>query len=248
MPESAVALVTGGSRGIGRAICVRLASMGFLVGINYVANPAAAEETERLVKEMGGQSFLSRFDVADAGEVQDAIKLLLEEHGRVDVLVNNAGITRDGLLARMKEDDWDSVLDTNLKGAFLCSKTVMRAMMKQKSGRIINVASVVGFTGNSGQVNYSAAKAGLVGLTKSTARELASRGITVNCVAPGYITTDMTGALGEDLQETLKGQIPLGTLGTPEDVAAAVAFLASPDSAYITGQTLHVNGGMYMGH
>ena len=163
-------------------------------------------------------------------------------------LVNNAGITRDGLMARMKEDDWDSVLDTNLKGAFLCSKAVIRTMMKKRWGRIINVSSVVGFVGNGGQVNYGAAKAGLTGLTKSMARELAGRNITVNCVAPGYIVTDMTDGLAEDVQEALKAQIPLGTLGTPEDVAASVGFLASADSNYITGQTLHVNGGMYMGH
>ena len=242
-----VALVTGGSRGIGRAICVRLARMGMKVGINYVSNPTAAEETLRLIEESGGgQGFLAPFNVADASAVQEHIKTILDVHGRIDILVNNAGITRDGLVARMKEDDWDSVLDTNLKGAFLCSKVVMRAMMKQKWGRIINIASVVGCTGNSGQVNYSAAKAGLIGLSKSLARELASRGITVNCIAPGYIVTDMTDSLGADVQLALKEQIPLGVLGTPEDVAAAAAFLASDDSAYITGQTLHVNGGMYM--
>ena len=242
-----VALVTGGSRGIGRAICVRLARMGMKVGINYVSNPTAAEETLRLIEEAGGgQGFLAPFNVADASAVQEHIKTILDVHGRIDILVNNAGITRDGLVARMKEDDWDSVLDTNLKGAFRCSKVVMRAMMKQKWGRIINIASVVGCTGNSGQVNYSAAKAGLIGLSKSLARELASRGITVNCIAPGYIVTDMTDSLGADVQLALKEQIPLGVLGTPEDVAAAAAFLASDDSAYITGQTLHVNGGMYM--
>ena len=242
-----VALVTGGSRGIGRAICVRLARMGMKVGINYVSNPTAAEETLRLIEEAGGgQGFLAPFNVADASAVQEHIKTILDVHGRIDILVNNAGITRDGLVARMKEDDWDSVLDTNLKGAFLCSKVVMRAMMKQKWGRIINIASVVGCTGNSGQVNYSAAKAGLIGLSKSLARELASRGITVNCIAPGYIVTDMTDSLGADVQLALKEQIPLGVLGTPEDVAAAAAFLASDDSAYITGQTLHVNGGMNM--
>ena len=227
-----VALVTGGSRGIGRAICVRLARMGMKVGINYVSNPTAAEETLRLIEEAGGgQGFLAPFNVADASAVQEHIKTILDVHGRIDILVNNAGITRDGLVARMKEDDWDSVLDTNLKGAFLCSKVVMRAMMKQKWGRIINIASVVGCTGNSGQVNYSAAKAGLIGLSKSLARELASRGITVNCIAPGYIVTDMTDSLGADVQLALKEQIPLGVLGTPEDVAAAAAFLAADDSA-----------------
>lgn len=246
--ENKIALVTGGSRGIGRAICVRLASMGATVGINYVANPAAAEETLRQIEANGGKGFTVRFDVADGEAVQEQIKEVIATHGQIDILVNNAGITRDGLMARMKEDDWDSVLATNLKGAFLCSKAVMRTMMKKRWGRIINVSSVVGFVGNSGQVNYGAAKAGLVGLTKSMARELAGRNITVNCVAPGYIVTDMTDGLTEDVQEALKAQIPMGILGTPEDVAAAVAFLASADSNYVTGQTLHVNGGMYMGH
>lgn len=243
-----IVLVTGGSRGIGRAICLKLAVQGATVGINYVANPIAAEETLRLIKEQGGKGFTVRFDVADANAAQEQIKTIVDTYGQIDILVNNAGITRDGLMARMKEDDWDSVLDTNLKGAFFCSKAVMRTMMKKRWGRIINVSSVVGFVGNAGQVNYGAAKAGLVGLTKSMARELAGRNITVNCVAPGYIVTDMTDGLPADVQEALKAQIPLGTLGTPEDVAAAVAFLASSDGNYITGQTLHVNGGMYMGH
>ncbi len=248
MLNNIIALVTGGSRGIGRAVCLKLASMGITVGINYVANPTAAQETLQRVETIGGKGFIVQFDVADAGAVQDNIKEIINTYGQIDILVNNAGITRDGLMARMKEDDWDSVLDTNLKGAFLCSKAVMRTMMKKKWGRIINVSSVVGFVGNSGQVNYSAAKAGLTGLTKSMARELAGRNITVNCVAPGYIVTDMTDGLTEDVQEALKAQIPLGTLGTAEDVAASVGFLASSDSSYITGQTLHVNGGMYMGH
>lgn len=248
MLEKKIALVTGGSRGIGRAVCLRLASMGATVGINYVSNATAAEETLKQVEAIGGKGFLARFDVADAEAVQENIKELIAVHGKIDILVNNAGITRDGLMARMKEDDWDSVLDTNLKGAFLCSKAVMRTMMKQRWGRIVNVSSVVGFVGNSGQVNYGAAKAGLTGLTKSMARELAGRNITVNCVAPGYIVTEMTDGLTEDVQEALKAQIPMGTLGTPEDVAASVGFLASTDSNYVTGQTLHVNGGMYMGH
>ena len=248
MLNNIIALVTGGSRGIGRAVCLKLASMGITVGINYVANPTAAQETLQRVETIGGKGFIVQFDVADAGAVQDNIKEIINTYGQIDILVNNAGITREGLMARMKEDDWDSVRDTNLKGAFLCSKAVMRTMMKKKWGRIINVSSVVGFVGNSGQVNYSAAKAGLTGLTKSMARELAGRNITVNCVAPGYIVTDMTDGLTEDVQEALKAQIPLGTLGTAEDVAASVGFLASSDSSYITGQTLHVNGGMYMGH
>ncbi len=246
--DKTIALVTGGSRGIGRAVCLKLAAMGATVGINYVSNPAAAEETLRQVKAAGGHGFTAQFNVADSEDVQTSIKEIISTYGQIDILVNNAGITRDGLMARMKEDDWDSVLDTNLKGAFLCSKAVMRTMMKKKWGRIINVSSVVGFVGNGGQVNYGAAKAGLTGLTKSMARELAGRNITVNCVAPGYVVTDMTDGLTEDVQEALKAQIPLGTLGTPEDVAASVGFLASPDGNYITGQTLHVNGGMYMGH
>jgi 3-oxoacyl-[acyl-carrier protein] reductase len=246
--EKMIALVTGGSRGIGRAICQRLAAMGATVGINYVSNPTAADETLKLIEAAGGKGFTVCFDVAESETVQEKIKDIISTHGQIDILVNNAGITRDGLMARMKEEDWDSVLDTNLKGAFLCSKAVMRPMMKKRWGRIINVSSVVGFVGNSGQVNYGAAKAGLVGLTKSIARELAGRNITVNCVAPGYIVTDMTDGLTEDVQEALMAQIPMGLLGTPEDVAGSVAFLASPDSKYITGQTLHVNGGMYMGH
>ena len=248
MLNNAIALVTGGSRGIGRAICQRLAALGATVGINFVANPQAAEETLALIEVDGGKGFLARFNVAEPEAVQSGIKAILDTYGHIDVLVNNAGITRDGLVARMKEDDWDSVLGINLKGAFLCSKAVMRSMMKRRQGRIINISSVVGFVGNSGQVNYAAAKAGLTGLTKSLARELAGRNITVNSVAPGYIITDMTEGLAEEVQEALKAQIPMGVLGTPEDVAAAVGFLASPDSQYMTGQTLHVNGGMYMGH
>lgn len=243
-----IALVTGGSRGIGRAICIKLASLGAKVGINYVSNPSAAEETLKLVEEKGGQGFIVQFDIADAAAVQNAIKEIGAEHGAVDILVNNAGITRDGLLARMKESDWDSVLDTNLKGAFNCSKAAMRPMLKKRWGRIINISSVIGFLGNSGQVNYGAAKAGLVGLTKSMARELAARNVTVNCVAPGYIVTDMTEELNEEVQDAIKAQIPLERLGSPEDVASSVAFLACSDADYITGQTLHVNGGMYMGN
>ncbi len=243
-----IALVTGGGRGIGRAVCLRLASMGAGVGINYVSRPEAAEETLAAVEAAGGAAFISPFDVADATAVAAAVKAIATGQGPVDILVNNAGITRDGLMARMRDDDWDQVLDTNLKGAFLCSKAVMRGMMKKRWGRIINMTSVIGFLGNAGQVNYGAAKAGLVGLTKSMARELAARNVTVNCVAPGYIVTDMTSGLSGEIQEAIKLQIPLGTLGQPEDVAAAVAFLASADSNYMTGQTLHVNGGMYMGN
>jgi 3-oxoacyl-[acyl-carrier protein] reductase len=243
-----IALITGGGRGIGREISIRLAGMGATVGINYVSNAAAAEETLAAVQEKGGLGFLTCFDVSDSSAVQGAVKDITGTHGTVDIMVNNAGITRDGLMARMKDSDWDSVLNTNLKSAFTCSKAVMRGMMKNRWGRIINITSVIGFLGNAGQVNYAAAKAGLVGLTKAMARELAGRSITVNCVAPGYIETDMTRELSGDIQEAIKAQIPLGTLGEPGDVAGAVAFLASPDSRYITGQTLHVNGGMYMGN
>ncbi len=244
--EGKVALVTGGSRGIGRAVCQRLAAMGSIVYINFVANPAAAEETQRLIAAGGGRAEIIRFDVADGEQVVEAIKQIVAEAGSLDILVNNAGITRDGLLARMKDSDWDEVLDTNLKGAFLCAKAASRGMMKNRWGRIINITSVIGFAGNAGQINYAAAKAGLVGLTKAMAREFASRNITVNGVAPGYIVTDMTSSLTEDIQEKIKAEIPLASLGAPEDVAGAVAYLASEDGRYVTGQVLHVNGGMYM--
>jgi 3-oxoacyl-[acyl-carrier protein] reductase len=246
--DGKVALVTGGGRGIGRQVCLRLAAMGAMVGINYVSNAGAAEQTRSEILQAGGNAFLAPFDVSDSAAVQEAVKEITASRETIDILVNNAGITRDGLMARMKDDDWDQVLNTNLKSAFVCSKAAMKGMMKKRWGRIINMTSVIGFLGNAGQVNYAAAKAGMVGLTKSMARELASRNVTVNCVAPGYIVTDMTRELSVDIQEAIKAQIPLGTLGQPEDVAAAVAFLASPESGYMTGQTLHVNGGMYMGN
>jgi len=246
--EGKIALVTGGSRGIGRAVSLRLAQMGCTVAVNYVSRPDAAEETVSAIAENGGNALTIQFDVADGDAISRGIKELTGSCGAPDILVNNAGITRDGLMARMKEADWDLVLDTNLKGAFLCSKAVMRGMMKKRWGRIINISSVIGFLGNGGQVNYAAAKAGMIGMTKAMARELAPRKVTVNSVAPGYIVTDMTSELPEDIQEMIKAQIPLGSLGQPEDVAACVAFLASEESAYLTGQTLHVNGGMYMGN
>jgi 3-oxoacyl-[acyl-carrier protein] reductase len=244
--QGKTAVVTGGSRGIGRAISLRLAAMGALVYINYVSRPDAAEETRSLIEAVGGTARTIAFDVADGAQIQDAFKRIADEAGRIDILVNNAGITRDGLLARMKESDWDQVLSTNLKGAFLCTKAVSKTMMKQRWGRVVNITSVIGFAGNAGQVNYAAAKAGLVGMTKAMARELASRNITVNSVAPGYIQTDMTDALPEEAREQLLRDIPLACLGTPEDVAGAVAFLVGEDGRYLTGQTLHVNGGMYM--
>lgn len=240
------ALVTGGSRGIGRAISVRLASMGAHVFINYVSNSAAAEETQQIILDAGGTADIVAFNVADAAQVQDSIKKLIKESGSIDILVNNAGITRDGLMARMKEDDWDAVLDTNLKGSFICAKAAARSMMKKRWGRIVNISSVIGFAGNAGQVNYASAKAGMLGLTKSMAREFATRNITVNAVAPGYIVTDMTRELSEEIQEKIKAEIPLASLGSPEDVAGAVAYLVSDDGAYVTGNTIHVNGGMYM--
>lgn len=240
------ALVTGGSRGIGRAICLRLASMGAKVFINYVSNSSAAKETQKMIKDAGGQAEIVAFDVADADACQSAITKIIKEFGSLDILVNNAGITRDGLMARMKEDAWDAVIDTNLKGSFICSKAAARVMMKKKWGRIVNISSVIGFSGNAGQVNYASAKAGMQGLTKSMAREFATRNITVNSVAPGYIVTDMTKDLPEDIQDKIMSEIPLATLGSPEDVAGAVAYLVSDDGAYVTGQTIHVNGGMYM--
>jgi 3-oxoacyl-[acyl-carrier protein] reductase len=244
--EGKIAVVTGGSRGIGRAICIRLASMGTLVYINYVSRSTAAEETAALIRQSGGRAEIIGFDVAESAAVQNAFKKVISEAGSVDILINNAGITRDGLMARMKEDDWDAVINTNLKGAFLCAKAASREMMKKRWGRIVNISSVSGVAGNPGQVNYSAAKAGLIGFTKAMAREYASRNITVNGVAPGYIETEMTAQLTEEAREQIKREIPLGTFGKVEDVAGAVAYLVSDDGRYVTGQTLHVNGGMYM--
>jgi 3-oxoacyl-[acyl-carrier protein] reductase len=242
-----VAVVTGGSRGIGRAICLRFATMGAKVVINYVSRAEAAEETKAQIEALGGECLIVKFDVSSASETQEAFKQIIAECGRIDILVCNAGITRDGLLATMKEDDWDQVMAVNLKGAFNCIKAGCRPMMKQRWGRIIIISSVVGFAGNAGQANYAAAKAGLVGLTRSTAKELASRFITVNCLAPGYIDTDMTEELPETVKEKILSEIPLGILGEPEDIAAAAAYLASEDAKYVTGQSLHVNGGMFMG-
>lgn len=242
-----VAVVTGGSRGIGRAICLRFAEMGAKVVINYVSRPEAAEKTQAQIEALGGECLLVKFDVASTSEVQEAFKHITAECGRIDILVCNAGITRDGLLVTMKEDDWDQVMAVNLKGAFNCIKAGCRPMMKQRWGRIIIITSVVGFAGNAGQTNYAAAKAGLVGLTRSTARELASRSITVNCVAPGYIDTDMTGNLPESVKDKILSEIPLGILGEPGDIAGAAAYLVSEDAKYVTGQAIHVNGGMFMG-
>lgn len=241
-----VALVTGGSRGIGRAVALKLAENGADVAINYAGNTAAAEEVKAAIEKLGRKAMLVQGSVADTDGVQAIVNQVVKELGRLDILVNNAGITRDGLLMRMKEADWDAVLETNLKGVFNCSKAVMRTMMKQKSGRIVNMASVVGEMGNAGQANYAAAKAGVIGFTKSLAKEVASRGITVNAVAPGFIATDMTKVLTDDQKAEMAKTIPLGRAGQPEDVANAVLFLVSDEAAYITGQVLNVDGGMVM--
>jgi 3-oxoacyl-[acyl-carrier protein] reductase len=241
-----IAVVTGGSRGIGRAICQHLGALGATVIVNYVSNPTAADETVKSITDNGGTAETAQFNVGVGAEIEAAFKKILADHGRVDILVNNAGITRDGLLMKMKEEQWDAVLDTNLKGAFLCTKAVTRSMMKQRTGRIINITSVIGYAGNAGQANYAAAKAGMVGFTKSVAKELASRGITANSVAPGYIVTDMTKDLSEAVSETIKSEIPMGVLGEVDDVAEAVAYLASDGARYVTGQCIHVNGGMLM--
>ncbi len=241
-----VALVTGGSRGIGRAIALTLAEHGADVAINYAGNTAAAEEVKGAIEGMGRKAILVQSSVADTDGVQAIVNQVVKELGRLDILINNAGITRDGLLMRMKEADWDAVLETNLKGVYNCSKAVMRTMMKQKSGRIVNMASVVGEMGNAGQANYAAAKAGVIGFTKSLAKEVASRGITVNAVAPGFIATDMTSVLTDEQKAEMARTIPLGRAGQPQDVANAVLFLVSEEAAYITGQVLNVDGGMVM--
>ena len=239
-------LVTGGSRGIGRGICLAFAHADNHIFFNYSSAGEAASQTEKLVAEAGGTATGVQVNVASEKEVAAFVARALDETGRIDVLVNNAGITRDGLLVRMKESDWEDVLNINLKGTFLCIKAVTKPMMKQRYGRIINVSSVVGVSGNPGQANYVASKAGIIGLTKGVAKELASRNITANVVAPGYIETDMTADLADKAKEAMVNQIPLGRPGTAEDIAAAVVFLASDEAAYITGQTLHVSGGMYM--
>ncbi len=239
-------VVTGGSRGIGRAICLSFAKAGTQIYFNYYPEDPQAEVTEKLIRAAGGQAQSDCVDVASEQDVTAFINKVIEKTGRIDVLVNNAGITRDSLLVRMKEKDWDSVLSINLKGAFNCTKIAAKYMMKQRFGYIINIASIVGVTGNPGQANYVASKAGIIGFTKAIAKELAPRGVTVNAVAPGYIETDMTQSLSEDVKKVMLGQIPLGRAGRPEDVAAVVAFLASEQAAYLTGQVVHVSGGMYI--
>ncbi len=244
--EGKVALVTGASRGIGRSIALLLASRGADIAINYAGNTEAAEKTKAEVEALGRKAILVKTDVADAEACAAMIDEVVKTFGKIDILVNNAGITRDGLLMRMKEADWDAVLLTNLKSVFNCTKAAIKYMMKARAGRIVNISSVVGAMGNAGQANYAAAKAGILGFTKATAKEVAARGITVNAVAPGFISTDMTAVLPEKVVDSLKAGIPMGRLGDPEDIAKAVAFLVSDEAAYITGQTLHVNGGMFM--
>lgn len=243
------AVVTGagrGGRGIGRSIALALASEGADIVISDFVPVNAEAVAEEVVRETSRRAVAVQGDVANAADVDRLFKTAMEHFGHVDVLVNNAGITRDGLLMRMSEEDWDAVLDSNLKGTFLCTRAVSRIMLKQKAGRIVNVASVMGIVGNAGQANYSSSKAGIIGLTKTTAKELGSRGITANAVAPGFIQTAMTDALSEELREQMKKQVPLARLGTPEDVARVILFLASDDSAYVTGQVISIDGGLFM--
>ena len=246
MLNGKVAVVTGASRGIGRAIAIKLAGLGAGVVINYNGSRERAEEVKKEIEAAGGKAEIMQCDVSDYRACEAMFKEIIDSFGRVDILVNNAGITRDGLLMKMSEEDFDAVLDTNLKGTFNCIRFVARQMIRQKGGRIINLSSVSGVLGNAGQANYSASKAGLIGLTKSVARELASRNICVNAVAPGFIRTDMTDKLPEAVQDNAVGQIPLKKMGRPEDVAQAVLFLAGDASDYITGQVLCVDGGMAM--
>jgi|MGYP000231959415 3-oxoacyl-[acyl-carrier protein] reductase len=239
--EGKVALVTGASRGIGKAIAIALEK----AGAHVVCISRTAKDVQAVADSLSNASSAA-CDVSSSESFTELVKSIVEDKGRMDILVNNAGITRDSLILRMKEDDWDLVMDINLKGAFNGIKAVMRSMMKQKSGRIINISSVVGLTGNAGQANYAASKAGLIGLTKSTAKELSSRGITVNCIAPGYIATDMTDELSDAVKENLNKQIPLGRIGSPDDIAHMALYLASDEAGYITGQTIAVDGGIVM--
>lgn len=244
--KNSVAVVTGAGRGIGRAIALELARAGSQVVVNFAGRADQAEITVNMIRDLGGEAIAVQADVSQAEDVDRLIKIAVDTFGKVDILVNNAGITRDNLLLRMKEAEWDAVLNTNLKGVFLCSKAVSKGMMKQRSGAIVNISSVVGVTGNAGQANYAAAKAGIIGFSKSMAKELAPRGIRVNVVAPGYISTDMTESLSEEVKLQIRQGIPLGRVGSPEEIAQAVLFLVSPASSYITGQVLSVNGGMAM--
>jgi 3-oxoacyl-[acyl-carrier protein] reductase len=244
--EGKIALVTGASRGIGREIALGLAKQGADVVVNYSGSEERANQVVAEIKELGRNAIAVQCDVSNGESVANMVKATIDTYGKLDILVNNAGITKDNLLMRMKEEEWDDVININLKGVFLCTKAVTRQMMKQRSGRIINISSIVGVSGNPGQANYVAAKSGVIGLTKTTAKELSSRGITVNAIAPGFITTDMTDKLTEDVKDQMLKQIPLARFGEPSDIANVVVFLASEDSRYMTGQTLHVDGGMVM--
>lgn len=246
MLKGKTAIVTGASRGIGRAIAQKLASQGAAVVINYNGSEEKAREIQQKIQEDGGTASIYKCDVSDYAQCERFIQDVIQEYGQLDILVNNAGITKDGLLMKMSEEDFDRVIDINLKGAFNTIRFASRQMLKQRSGRIINMSSVSGVAGNAGQANYAASKAGVIGLTKAAARELASRGITVNAIAPGFIETDMTDGLSDKVKEAATAQIPLGRFGKPEQVAAAAAFLASEEAGYITGQVLHVDGGMVM--
>lgn len=244
MLDGKIAVVTGASRGIGKAIALKLASLGASVVVNYNGSEERALQVKAEIEEQGTKASVYQCDVSDFESCETFIQDIIKEYGRIDILVNNAGITKDGLLMKISEEDFDKVLDTNLKGTFNTVRFVSRQMLKQKSGRIINMSSVVGVSENAGQANYAASKAGVIGLTKSAARELASRGITVNAIAPGFIETDMTEVLSDKVKEACVGQIPLGKFGKPEDVANLAAFLASDEAGYITGQVIHVDGGM----